>query len=48
MRALDVALATTPFRGKKFRARRSCSGWLWSVVKLKVIEVLINFSYRDV
>ena len=27
MRALDFALATTPFRGKKFRARRSCSGW---------------------
>ena len=48
MRALDFALATTPFRGKKFRARRSCSGWLLFVVNLKVIEVLVNFSFRDV
>ena len=56
MRALAFASATSFFRGEKVsRARRSCSdwsssGWLWFVVKLWVwkVEVLVNFSYRDV
>ena len=47
MRALDFALATTPLRGKSF-ARSSKLQWLVAVRgELKVIEVLVNFSYRD-